>query len=222
MRVLFFLSLLWMSTGLTACPKTTTTLTPAERDTAREVFNKHLIAIGASPQGIPHTALKMTGSLEYFGDNSRNNFTIEQRHPNHYYIRISLAGTGVFERGHDGETFWERTPRESRILDKSEQLKLQPIIDFQRWANHQEWYPTITNLETAEFGGEPCDVITAINHLGTTERLFFVQSSGLLVGIEQLGDTNAITRYGQYLIHNDIKVPTYWEDKRGDVHRIWK
>ena len=222
MRAICLLWISFITCFMTGCPKSTPpALTASEIEQARAVFVGHLEAIGAT-DGIPHTGLKMTGSMEYFGESSRNNFTLEQQHPNLYYIRISLAGTGVFERGFDGETFWERTPRESRILSKSETLALQPAIDFQRWVNHKKWYPTITNFETLEFAGEICLAVTASTHHGNQERLLFSKNSGLLIGIEQIGETNSITRYGQYLIHDDIKVPTYWEDKRNGVHRIWK
>ena len=133
-----------------------------------------------------------------------------------------MAGTGVFERGFDGEIFWERTPRESRFLNEEEISTLQATVDFQRWAHHMRWYPKIQAIDTVEFAGETCSVVTATTHLGTQERLMFSQSTGLLMGIEQLGERNSITRYGQYLIHENIKVPTYWEDKRDGVHRIWK
>lgn len=223
MRIVFLLLLPLISVHWMACPKPTpVALSESEVVRARSLFTRHLKAIGATAEGIPHTALKMTGSMEYVGESGRNNFTIEQQMPNLYYIRISLAGTGVFERGFDGEHFWERTPRESRFLKEEEIATLQATIDFQRWAHHMQWYPEIHALETVEFAGESCDALTATTQQGTRERLMFSKSTGLLMGMEQLGETNSITRFGQYLNHDNIKVPTYWEDKREGVHRIWK
>lgn len=223
MRIVFLLLLSLISLQLIACPKNpSTTLSASDVEHARALFIRHLEAIGATKDGIPHTALKMTGAMEYVGESGRNNFTIEQKIPNLYYIRISLAGTGVFERGFDGEIFWERTPRESRFLTEEDVSTLQATIDFQRWAHHMQWYPEINALETVEFAGETCDALTATTHQGTQERLMFSQSTGLLMGIEHIGERNSITRYGQYLIHDNIKVPTYWEDKRDGIHRVWK
>ena len=51
---------------------------------------------------------------------------------------------------------------------------------------------------------------------------FFAKQSGLLLGIEKAGETPSIIRYGQYLHQGDIKMPTYWEEKIGDVHKIWR
>ena len=79
-------------------------------EVARQHFNRHLMAIGAGPMGLPHTGYKMNGTMEIMGQPGKNVFSMEQKIPNLYYIRISLAGTGVFERAYDGEQFWERTP----------------------------------------------------------------------------------------------------------------
>jgi hypothetical protein len=73
-----------------------------------------------------------------------------------------------------------------------------------------------------EFGGERCTALTVGTHNNHQEKLFFSDQSGLLLGIEHLTDNQSVTRFGQYLIQGDIKMPTYWEDKTKDTHRIWR
>ena len=108
-----------------AKPKPPEPLSIEDVQAARQHFNRHLMAIGAGSMGLPHTGYKMNGTMEIIGQPGKNVFSMEQKIPNLYYIRISLSGTGVFERGYDGEQFWERTPRESRFLDKEEVISLQ-------------------------------------------------------------------------------------------------
>jgi hypothetical protein len=106
-------------------------LSAAQSEVARNHFDRHLNAIGAtSTNGIPHSALKMNGVMEIMGQDGRHTFSMEQQSPNLYYIRISIAGVGVFERGYDGEQFWERTPRSSRLLNEEERQSMEPTIDF--------------------------------------------------------------------------------------------
>ena len=111
-----------LAVGTFGCskPKPPEPLSTNEVETARQHFNRHLMAIGAGPMGLPHTGYKMNGTMEIMGQPGKNVFSMEQKIPNLYYIRISLAGTGVFERAYDGEQFWERTPRGSRFLSQEE------------------------------------------------------------------------------------------------------
>lgn len=203
-------------------PQPPAPLSAQEIDLARQHFVRHLMAIGAGPMGLPHTGYKMSGTMEIMGQPGKNVFSMEQKIPNLYYIRISLAGTGVFERAYDGTQFWERTPRGSRFLSDEEVMTLKPTIDFQRWKNHAQWYPTIISVSEVEFGGELCTGVKAITHDGREDTLFFAKQTGLLLGIEKAGETPSIIRYGQYLHQGAIKMPTYWEEKVGDVHKIWR
>ena len=79
MRIVYLLLLPLISLQLVACPKNSpVTISESEVEQARALFTRHLQAIGATNDGIPHTAIKMTGSMEYMGEPGRNNFTIEQ------------------------------------------------------------------------------------------------------------------------------------------------
>ncbi len=212
----------WMSFHLGCKKQTAPTISAEEAIAARSHFERHLMAIGAGSVGIPHTGLKMNGSMEVMGQTGKNLFAIEQKIPNLYYVRISLSGVGVFERGYDGQQFWERTPRGSRFLSKEEVASLESTIDFQRWKNHAQWYPTITQVFETSFGGELCTALKVQTHDNREETLFFAKQSGLLMGIEKSGETKSVVRYGQYLPQGDIKMPTYWEEKTGDIHKIWR
>lgn len=219
---LLLLGWLFCEVSLIGCAKSAPPiLTVDEATSARTHFERHLSAIGATSIGIPHTGLKMNGSMEIMGQSGKNLFSIEQKMPNMYYIRISLAGIGVFERGYDGEQLWERTPRESRLLSKDEMVNLEATLDFQRWKNHKQWYPSILQVFEVDFGGELCTALKVQTHHGHNETLFFAKQSGLLMGIEK-SDDSSIIRYGQYLSQGDIKMPTYWEEKNDDVHKIWR
>ena len=204
-------------------PKPPEPLSIEEVEAARQHFNRH-------PNG-DHWCW-FNGHPTYRIQNERNdepNGATRQKRilngtkiPNLYYIRISLSGTGVFERGYDGEQFWERTPRGSRFLSKDEVLSLQATIDFQRWKNHTQWYPTIVSVVEVDFGGELCTAVKSTTHDGREETSFFAQSTGLLLGIEKAGENPSIIRYGQYLYQGISKCRPTGKKKIGDVHKIWR
>ncbi len=219
-RALLGLFLLTLDVG---CAKPVQpTLSIEETNEARQHFQRHLLAIGANPTGIPHTGLKINGSMEIMGEPGKHLFAIEQQMPNRYYIRITLSGVGVFERGYDGTQLWERTPRESRFLSNEEVNTLGPTMDFQRWKNNEQWYPTVLHKKTVSFGGESCTALRVKTHMNTEETLLFSTETDLLMGIEKHGEEPSVIRFGQYLTQGDVKMPTYWEEQNGAMHKIWR
>ena len=218
-KILFSLSLLFA----TSCSPKSPPLSPVEQQQAFNFFSKHLSAIGGAQSLQQHHSLSVTGTVRDVGSEVSNEYHLQRRAPNLYYIRINLSGIGIFERGFDGTTFWERTPRGSAILSDEEQQLLQPLIDFYHDVNFRQWYPTIEQHQQAEFAGQRCDVIDAVNHLGNKERLFFAQESGLKIGVVLKPETEeeTVVRYGHYVDQDGILIPFSTEEKRNDIHRIW-
>ena len=206
-----------------SCSPKSPPLSPVEQQQAFDFFAKHLSAIGGAQSLQQRQSLSFTGTVRDVGSEVAHEYHLQRKAPNLYYIRINRSGIGIFERGFDGTTFWERTPRGSSLLSAEEQQQLQPLIDFYYDINFRQWYHTIERYQQAEFAGQLCDVVDAINHLGQKERLFFAQESGLKIGVVRSPDTEqeTIVRYGHYVDQNGTLIPLSTEEKRSDVHRIW-
>jgi len=150
---------------------------------------------------------------------------LEQHSPNLYYLRITILGTGNMERGHNGEIFWEQTPFNTRVLEADEIAEMAADVDFFAVLNHSTWYPEILQQDSIIFGGETCDRLIVQTSTGRKEALLFSQASNLLIGVIKLNADNsedAVIRYGQYLDQGAVKIPMYWEEKRGEIHKMWK
>lgn len=198
-------------------------LSQLEEQEARGLFQRHLMAIGGEMAVKAHSAMLIRGTLEELGKGKQNTFTIQKKAPNFYYIQINLLELGIYERGFDGETFWERTPRSAKMLTLEEAKPLLPSIDFYADLNWIKWYPKIMYREVAEFGGEVADILTVENYYGQQEKIIFSRDSGLKIGqIKNIGaDNETVIRFGQYIIKNDVRIPMYIEEKLGDLHKIW-
>ena len=205
--------------------KVFTELNPTQTQQVRDIFQKNIDSLGGIQAIQHHTSYTMTGTMEEVGNNKQHPFTIQRKAPNSYYIRVNLVGIGIYERGFDGEKMWERTPSNNRILPNTEYDQYQELFDFYAVLHHEQWYPKILALDQGEFGGERCHAILVETTKNTREQLFFSQQTGLQVGVLKIGkntDTDSIIRYGQYVPQNDVKVPMYWEEKLGDLHKLWK
>ena len=218
-KILFSLFLVFVA----SCSPKSPPLSPVEQQQAFDFFAKHLSAIGGAQSLQQRQSLSIMGTVRDVGSEMSHEYHLQRKAPNLYYIRINLSGIGIFERGFDGTTFWERTPRGSSVLSDQEQQQLQPLIDFYHDINFRQWYHTIEQHQQAEFAGQLCDVIDVTNHLGKKERLFFAQDSGLKIGVVRSPETEeeTIVRYGHYVDQSGILIPLSTEEKRSDIHRIW-
>ena len=199
-------------------------LTEPQQKEAAALFTRHVMAIGGKQALESHSAMIVRGTLEEIGSGKQSTFSIQRKQPNFYYIQINLLEMGIYERGFDGENFWERTPRSARMLPVEEVQLLAPSLDFYFDANWQKWYPKFIYREVGEFGGERCDILTVENHLGKREKIFFSQSTGLKIGqVKNVGENpETIIRFGQYLPKDNVQVPMYIEEKQGELHKLWR
>ena len=203
--------------------KTPLSLSPQEQQQAFELFNRHLMAIGGAQQLQAHQAYSIKGTMRELGSDITHEYHLQQRSPNLYYIRINLVGIGIFERGYDGSTFWERTPRGASVLSEEEQNKLLSVVDFYYDINYRRWYSSIKTHQQAEFAGQICDVVEVVTYNGEKEKIFFAKDTGLKVGVVRFLGTEdeTIIRYGHYVEQDGIKIPLSKEEKMKDLHRIW-
>lgn len=199
-------------------------LTEAEQKDATDLFTRHIMATGGRSAFESHHALIIRGTLEEMGNEKQSSFSVQRKQPDFYYIQINLLELGIYERGFDGENFWEKTPRSARMLSEEEVQELSPNLDFYFDVNWSKWYPKILYREEGDFGGEMCDILTVENYLGKQEKLIFSKASGLKIGqIKNIGETpETVIRFGQYLRKENVRVPMYIEEKQGDVHKLWR
>jgi hypothetical protein len=179
---------------LAACaPKkpATTTEPDAARPEGKELFSRHLEAIGGEAALRSHRNTIQHGTLSLPAQSITGPMEIFSSAPDLYYFAFEIPHLGSVEEGYYGDGLgWQKDPMTGPALKRD--AELEDIAFRSRYyadAEYEELYAALETVGQATWAGEPCWQVQATRTSGRTETHYFSEATGLRVGLVALVPT---------------------------------
>jgi len=182
---------------LAACaPKPPAPATPADATAGalpdgKELFARHLEAIGGETALRSHTNVVQHGTLSLPAQSITGEMEILAGAPDLYYFAFQIPHLGSVEEGYYGNGLgWQKDPMTGPALKRD--AELEDIAFRSRFYADAEYAELYTSFETvghATWAGEPCWQVQATRTSGRTETHYFSEATGLRVGLVALVPT---------------------------------
>jgi hypothetical protein len=114
-------------------------------------------------------------------DGTTLGYEVYQAAPDKLFTVLNTPKQGVFERGFDGKTAWEKSSRGVRDLEGTQLFYLKRYPDLFRDLKLQGQFTRISYRGKDKIDGKDVNLLIGIGVDGKGERLYFDAQTGLLV-----------------------------------------
>jgi len=150
------------------------------------------------------------GKITRLKDGASGNFSEQVSSPNLYNIAYDIDGFEV-EKGFNGKSSWARDSREGlQTLTGKQSVDFQTEADFRNtlWLDYKKDKSKIAAAGKADVNGKPANALTLTTAKGVTVKLFFDQTSNLLIREEfPFGDEKMVFDYDDFRAVGGVKIP---------------
>jgi hypothetical protein len=166
-------------------------------------------ALGGRKALDAHTALRITGTVEFAGADLRGRIEILRAKPDKFVQKITLQDGDEIIKGYDGSIAWEIDPSGPGILTDS---------DAELVRTYADWYHDFTvpqaarggRVDSTDFEGQVAWRLTYALSLGIEVHVFFDRETGLRLGEELATQkTRSLTMQYEYKTFGGAKFATY-------------
>jgi len=148
--------------------------------TADQILAKYTEALGGSAAIEKLKTRSMKGTW-LTSDGITLGYEVYQSAPDKLFTILNTPKQGVFERGFDGKTAWEKSSRGVRDLEGTQLFYLKRYPDLFRDIRLQGQFSRISYGGKEKIDGKDVYVLRGIGVDGKGERLYFDAQTGLLV-----------------------------------------
>jgi hypothetical protein len=200
--------------GQSAAPPAPQAQPAAKLPSAREVFDKHVKAIGGREAVMAHTSSHATGSIEIPSAGLKGTLEVFGAKPNSSLMRVSLPGVGDIQEGFDGTIGWSMSPMTGPSLLQGKQLEQRKLdSDFYSEVQPEGRYESTTVVEQTMFEGRPCYKVRLVRRGGEEDFQFYDVETGLKAGSittreTPMGSVTGTTVEGEYKKFGDVLQPS--------------
>lgn len=180
--------------------------------TADDIVAKYVAAAGGADAIKKVTSRVMTGKIMV--GQQENNIELYTKAPNK---RISITRTvnGESITAFDGTAGWMGTPARAREMSAADSESAGLDAEFYFPLRIKEIFTQVRRGRTEEIGGVMCEVLNAARQGKPPVRLYFDQSTGLLVRMVRYTETpvgrNPVQiDYADYREADGVKIPFRW------------
>ena len=150
------------------------------RPTADQILAKYAEALGGSAVIEKLKTRSMKGTW-LTADGITLGYEVYQTAPDKLFSILNTPKQGVFERGFDGKTAWEKSSRGLRELEGTQLFYFRRYPDLFRDIKLQGQFTRISYGGKEKIDGKDVHVLRGIGVDGKGERLYFDAQTGLLV-----------------------------------------
>ena len=158
----------------------TATATKETPPTADQILAKYTEALGGSAIIEKLKTRSMKGTW-LTADGTTLGYEVYQAAPDKLFTILNTPKQGVFERGFDGKTAWEKSSRGVRDLEGTQLIYLKRYPDLFRDIKLQGQFTRISYGGKEKIDGKDVYVLRGIGVDGKGERLYFDAQTGLLI-----------------------------------------
>lgn len=168
------------STPFEEKPAATATATKETPPTADQILAKYTEALGGSAVIEKLKTRSMKGSW-ITADGISLGYEVYQTAPDKIYTVLNTPKQGVFERGYDGKTAWERSSQGVRDLGGTPLIYLKRYPDLFKDIKLQGQFTRLSYRGKDKIDGKDVNLLIGLGVDGKGERLYFDAQTGLLV-----------------------------------------
>ncbi|HYV00330.1 MAG TPA: c-type cytochrome [Pyrinomonadaceae bacterium] len=158
----------------------TATATKETPPTADQILAKYTEALGGSAV-IEKLKTRLMKGTWLTADGTALGYEVYQAAPDKLFTILNTPKQGVFERGFDGKTAWEKSSRGVRDLEGTQLIYLKRYPDLFRDIKLQGQFTRISYGGKEKIDGKDVYVLRGIGVDGKGERLYFDAQTGLLI-----------------------------------------
>ena len=158
-------------------PEAATKETPP---TADQILAKYTEALGGSAAIEKLKTRSMKGTW-LTSDGITLGYEVYQSAPDKLYTILNTPKQGVFERGFNGQTAWEKSSRGVRDLEGTQVIYLKRYPDLFKDIKLQGQFTRLSSARKDKLDGKDVYLLVGIGVDGKGERLYFDAQTGLLV-----------------------------------------
>jgi hypothetical protein len=193
----------------------------------RDLFQRHLDAIGGEKNLRAHQSTAMEGTFALPMQGITGPLEILQGAPDLYYSSVTIPNLGKVEEGHyAGGLGWQKDPMSGPALKEGEEAAdLELRARYYGDAEFDTMYTAIETVGRAVWAGEPCWQVDATLTTGRKQTHYFSEATGLKVGMTfqfptPMGDMPANLELHDYVDDGGLKTPRRWIDRKGPIETI--
>lgn len=174
------------------------------------VLKKAEKAMGGSKQIIASRGWSRTGSIVNPSTGVKGKFASQTAQPNRFHTVYDLDGI-EFESGFNGKSGWQRDSKNGlQTLTGDASLLMQAEATYRNawWLNYKKEKSKIASGGVSSVDGKPANVVRLNTAKGVEFKLFFDQTTNLLVREEILSDdVSRSYSYKDFRAVNGVKMP---------------
>jgi hypothetical protein len=181
---------------------------------AKDIFAKHLAAVGGDKAWEAKTGMKTEGAMEVPAAGLKGTMKTTSMAPSMVLVEIDLPGIGKTASGYDGTTGWSMDPmRGPSLMDDQQVAQLKRDGNFRRDFDLARDPGKAETLGLFEFEGTPCWQVRTTWTDGTDAMSYYERDSGLMKGMTMststpMGDLPVTIVNDEYKDFDGVKVAT--------------
>jgi hypothetical protein len=163
---------------------------PAGTPTVQAILDRYVDAAGGRAALEKLKTRVMKGTMEATTMGVSGGMEVRSKIPNKQVSSVDLAGLGAMREGFDGAVAWSEAPGLGlRTKTGSELARVQRSMVFPRELKLKDVYERLESKGAGKVGGADTWIVEASSKAGKPDRLFFDQTTGLLVREESAVET---------------------------------
>jgi hypothetical protein len=181
---------------------------------AKDIFAKHLAAVGGDKAWEAKTGMKTEGAMEVPAAGLKGTMKTTSMVPSMVLVELDLPGIGKTASGFDGTTGWSMDPmRGPSLMDEQQVAQLKRDGNFRRDLDLARDPGKAETLGLFEFEGTPCWQVRTTWTDGTDAMSYYERDSGLMKGMSMststpMGDLPVTIVNDEYKDFDGVKVAT--------------
>ncbi len=169
-------------------------------------------AMGGSKALKAIRSIRRSGRIKRLADGTEGDYVFQTSQPNLMNVSYDLSGFET-ETGYNGRSGWTRNSRDGLSTltgDPSVQLAAAAGYRNNLWLRYKDEKAKLTSGGRSVIDGRNVNIVTLSSPRGSSIRLFFDVSAGLLIRDEvPIGGSLVVTDYGDYRSVSNVKQPFF-------------
>ena len=179
---------------------------PTALPTARQIIDRHVVAVGGRAAILAHTSSHSSGTLVIASRGMSAAYEWFAAKPNKMLERFSVPVGDIVLEGFDGQHGWSVSPATGAVVFRGKRQEEKKFnADFYGDLHADSGDDSMTTLEKTTFEGRPCYKVRLVRAAGIEEFEFYDVETGLKSGSTGTRETTIVGTQPITIIYTDYR-----------------